>query len=216
MIEDFEDILLPARLVAGSAVEPHYRTEIVETGSGFEYRNAGWNAPRRRYLLGAGAQDMTTCRALADFFHARRGRLVGFLWHDWLDDSTARPGAPVQASDTILRALDSAAKDFVIEKAYGSGRAAMKRRIVKPRAATLRLARNGTPLQNTDYRLDARTGIVKLTSALSPGDVLTGGCQFDVPVRFDTDILRLEKISDAAARISPLSLIELHLPLNLS
>jgi uncharacterized protein (TIGR02217 family) len=216
MIADFEDILLPARLVAGSAVEPHYRTEIVETGSGFEYRNAGWNAPRRRYLFGGGAQDMTTCRSLADFFHARRGRLVGFLWHDWLDDSTAIPGAPVQASDTVLRALDSTLKNFVLEKVYGKEGATMKRRLVKPRAATLKLARNGTALQSSDYRLDTRTGIVTLASALSPGDVLTGGCRFDVPVRFDTDMLRLEKISDAAARISPLSLIELQLPLNLS
>ena len=79
------------------------------------------------------------------------------------------------------------------------------RTIFKPVAGTTLIAVNGTP-KSTGIAVDTTTGRVTITSPTPAiGDAVTGGCQFDIPVRFDTTV----EIDQSAPNVRHLDHVEL-------
>ena len=92
-------------------------------------------------------------------------------------------------------------------KRYESGAQAWMRRIVKPVAGTVRVARGG---------VEARVRLVgrchhrhrHLRAAPGAGVLVTAGFEFDVPVRFDTDRLDVTWDLDRLGSIASIPLVE--------
>ncbi len=207
----FHDTDLPDELAMAVRREQIFRTDIVETGSGFEFRNATHGAPRRRYTLDTGPRPLSELRTLARFFEARRGRQYGFLLRDWLETHSGVGDAPT-ASDQSLSALDDDGLVFGLQITHTQGGVSWQRNIVKPEADTLLLAKDGTPLvSGTDFTLDASQGIVRLTQSLAENEELTAGFYFYVPVRFDADQIEMTRLSGDLANLTPLPLVEIPL-----
>ena len=70
---------------------------------------------------------------LTAFFEARRGRLYGFRFRDFVDFRSCAPGDTPSASDQPLGEGDGARTSFQLVKFYGDGEEGLKRRIVKLR-----------------------------------------------------------------------------------
>ena len=208
----FHDTALPDALAMAVRREQSFRTEIVETGSGFEFRNAAHALPKRHYRLDTGPRPVADLQNLARFFEARRGRQYGFLLRDWLEPHSGTQSQPA-ASDQPLLPLDAEGVAFGLLKTYAQGGAKWQRRIHKPEAETVRLARGGEPLAiDTDYALDATTGTLRLHQPLRANESLTAGFRFYVPVRFGADTLEMSRVSADLAQVSPLPLVEISLP----
>jgi len=217
MADFFDDILLPADVAYATSAAAEHRTEIIETASGFEYRNSPWQAPRRHYRFAGGPQKLTILLALKHFFEDRRGRLYGFLLDDWSDNQSADYGADVAATDQSLWPLDDSGQRFALQKTYAANGRIWRRRIVKPLADSLLLARDQQNLMaDTDYHLDMKTGEIALDQALQAGETLTAGFRFYVPVRFDSDQLEVQRLSDDIGQVPPVPMVELNLSHNLS
>jgi len=73
-------------------------------------------------------------------------------------------------------------------KRYTSGAQSWTRAIAKPVAGSVRLALNGVE-QMFGWTVDSTTGSVTFAVAPGAGVAITAGFEFDVPVRFDTDML---------------------------
>ncbi len=198
MNTDFHHITLPSNLAVGSSTMPQHRTDIVETGSGFEFRNGIWATPRRLYRLAAGARPLADAEALQDFFNARHGRLYGFLWHDALD---------YRASNQPLIALDDTRTLFGLQKRYGD----FTRDITKAVANSISMRANNRPLSSSRYQLMAESGQVRLATALGENVPITASFKFNVPVRFDSDTLEITRLSPQAAHIAAITLSEIKL-----
>ncbi len=212
MSDYFHHVVMPEHLAFGSSGGPLYKTEIVQTASGYEYRNAPWAHSLRRYNLTSGARPLADIQTLLAFFEARRGRLYGFLWRDWMDDRSSLNGQEISATDQPLSATDAQGRHFHIYKYYGSGEDAVARRIRKPRPDNFLLAKNKTALRkDTDYHLDHQNGVVTLNTALARGEVLTAGFHFYVPVRFDTDDLEVQLNSFDTGILPSVPLLEVKL-----
>ena len=56
--------------------------------------------------------------------------------------------------------------------------------------------------------MDATTGVVTFDQAPPDGAVLTAGFAFDVPVRFDTDALRITAAGVAAGEVPDVPVVE--------
>jgi uncharacterized protein (TIGR02217 family) len=73
-------------------------------------------------------------------------------------------------------------------KHYASGSQSSTRAIAKPVTGTVRIAIGGVD-EVSGWSVDTATGVVSFGAAPGSGVAITAGFEFDVPVRFDTDVL---------------------------
>jgi hypothetical protein len=208
----FHEVRYPVQISLGAAGGPELRTEIVTLVNGFEERNNPWAHSRRRFDAGAGLRSLDDLAALIAFFEARRGQLHGFRWKDWADYKTCLPSRSVSALDQQIGVGDGVTKVFQLRKTYASGGASYRRDILKPVAGTVRVAVAGVeqtiPAQVT---ADSVTGLVTFNLPPPLNASVTAGCEFDVPVRFDTDRISASIASFQAGDIPAVPVIEVRL-----
>ncbi|WP_395689346.1 TIGR02217 family protein [Aestuariivirga sp.] len=203
----FDDVRFPASVSHGTSGGPERRTDVVITASGGEERNSRWADSRRRYNAGFGVRSLDDIHAVIAFFEARRGRLRGFRWKDHMDYKSCAPSLAVTPLDQVLGAGNGSALGFQLVKHYGTGAGAYRRAITKPVTGSVRVAVGGTEV--TAFTLDPGTGLVSLAAPPPAGALVTAGFQFDVPVRFDTDVLRINLTQIAAGDIPDIPIVEI-------
>jgi len=206
----FHEVRFPVSLSLGSGGGPERRTEIVTLASGHEERNALWSESRRRYDAGLGMRGADDIAALIAFFEARNGRLHGFRWKDWSDYRSGLPSVAPSASDQLLGTGDGARTAFALVKRYVSGAQEHVRAIVKPVAGSVRVAVDGVErAEGAEWSVDAATGVVTFVAPPGPGAAVTAGFDFDVPVRFDTDLLDISVSGFAAGEVPSVPVVEI-------
>jgi uncharacterized protein (TIGR02217 family) len=210
----FHEIRFPTAISLGATGGPERRTQIVALASGHEQRNARWADSRRRYNAGYGVKSLDQVHEIISFFEQRRGRLHGFRWKDRADCKSCPPGQSPASDDQDLGIGDGSTATFQLIKSYGSGATLWQRNIAKPVPESVQLALNGVAqIPGTHYTLDETTGIITFLPGHIPaaGAVLTGGFEFDVPVRFDTDFLEINLEAFGAGAIPDIPIVEIRL-----
>ena len=208
----FHEVRYPVGLSIGSSGGPERRTEIVTLVNGFEERNSPWAHSRRRYDAGAGMRSLDDFAALIAFFEARRGQLHGFRWKDWADYKTCLPSQSVNALDQEIGVGDGVTTVFQLKKTYASGGSTYTRDLVKPVAGSVKVAVAGVvQTLPAEFTVEEVRGIVTLNLPPALGAVVTAGCEFDVPVRFDTDRISASIASFQAGEVPAVPVIEVRL-----
>lgn len=202
-LSEFHDVRLPLALAFGAQGGPERRTDVVALASGGEARNAVWAGSRRRWELGGAITKIEALHALVSFFEARSGRLHGFRFRDVVDDRSGAPQEAVSATDQRLGLGDGAQTVFELLKHYGETR----RRIFKPVAGSVRVAVDGQEVST--IVVDMAQGIVRFQEPPPEEAVVTAGFLFDVPVRFDADLLETSLEGFGAGRAGQVPIIEL-------
>ena len=205
-MEDFHEVRFPLDVSLRASGGPTRLTEIVTLASGREHRNARWAHARRRYDAGLGVRTLDALHAVLAFFEERRGRLIGFRYHDRVDHRSGPPSAPVTPLDQGLGSGDGARVAFPLIKTYGDVSPYL-RPIAKPVPGTVRVAIAGA--ETGAFALGETTGLVTLATAPAPGAAVTAGFSFDVPVRFDTDELAVDLAAFEAGEVPHVPLIEI-------
>ena len=209
---NFHDVRYPTNLSFGSSGGPERRTEIVTLVNGYEERNSPWQDSRRHYDAGSGTRSPDDLDTLIAFFEARRGELFRFRWKDWSDFKTCRPSLAVGPLDQQIGVGDGSTRVFQLIKAYSSGGQSYTRTISKPVAGTARVAINGVvQTAPTQFTVDTTTGLVSFNLPPAAGLIITAGCEFDVPVRFDTDRISTSMATFQAGQIPSVPVIEVRL-----
>ncbi len=207
----FHDVRFPVAIARGASGGPERRTEIVVTGSGAEQRNTRWYASRRRYNAGYGVKSLADIHDVIAFFEARRGRLHAFRWKDHADWKSCAPDQTPDPGDQAIGSGDGTTAAIQLVKSYGTGAEAYLRAITKPVDASVRIAVDGTELASpADFTVDTLTGIVTFDASAipAPGTAITAGYAFDVPVRFDADLLEVNLAAFGAGQIPDIRLVE--------
>lgn len=205
----FHEVRFPANLSFGSLGGPERRTEIVTLASGHEERNTPWAQARRRYDAGLGLRSLDDVERLIAFFEARQGMLHGFRWKDWADFKSCPASRAITALDQPLGLGDGETRAFALRKHYESGGFSAERRIAKPVAGTVRVAIGGIEQpEGLIWHLDPGTGVVVFADPPGAGAPLSAGFEFDVPVRFDTDLIQVSVASFQAGDVPKVPVIE--------
>lgn len=185
----------PETIALGSSGGPQYSTNIVEVRSGKELRNQAWAFPRHRYNVGFGANTSAKLDELREFHHAMIGRFNGFRFKDFNDwTSAASMNIAISDTDQIIGTGDAAEVDFQLVKIYTVGALSLTRNITKPVTGTVVISLDDVS-QGSGWTVDTTTGIVTFSVAPGSSVVVKAGFQFDVPVRFDNDVLQISQIS---------------------
>lgn len=207
----FDEIRLADWVERGAKGGPSFNTTIFTLNSGDEKRNQNWAKARLSWDIGFGMAylhelDHPEAEALLEdvltFFYGRQGKARGFRFKDWSDYRIN----PAQA----IGIGTGSNPTFQIFKRYTSGGVDYDRKILKPVEGTVLVYLNSVlKTETTDYTVDYTTGIITFGVNPGVGVVVSVGCEFDVPVRFDTDKLDITLETFEAGQISSIPLIEL-------
>ena len=136
---------------------------------------------RARYDVSTGIKNRTQAAEIISFFRARKGRAYGFRFKDWSD---------YRVIGQLIGVGNGTQTAFQLTKTYTSGGENETCPLKKPVSGTVKLYKDGV-LQSSGLAIDHTTGLVTFTAAPAAGVLITADCEFDVPVRFDTDRLAI-------------------------
>ena len=206
---NFHEVRFPAAISFGSSGGVERRTEVVRLVNGFEERNTPWEQSRRRYDAGLGTRTFDDLDAVLAFFEARRGMLYAFRWKDWLDHKSCRPSETPSSTDQAIGTGDGATTMFRLVKHYAPGLHGYGRMITKPVAGTVAVAIEGADLaEGPEFSVDTTTGTLAFSTPPVAGAEITAGFEFDVPVRFDTDIVEVNLAAFEAGEVPAIPIVE--------
>jgi len=207
----FHEVRFPTGISLRSSGGPARRTDVVVLGSGHEERNTRWADSRRSYDAGYGVKSLGDLYQVVAFFEERRGRLYGFRWKDRTDYKSCAPDEVPTATDQAIGEGDGETGAFQLRKVYGASFAPYERLVAKPVAESVLVAVDGAAqAEDSDFVVDVTNGIVTFLPGHEPGAgaQVTAGFEFDVPVRFDTDELRIDLSSFEAGQIQNIPIVE--------
>jgi len=191
----------PVDISEGARGGPEFSTEVFTAVSGAEQRNMLWSEARARYDVGFGIREKGDMETVLDFFYACRGRATGFRFKDWTDYQIVNETAQQHNGSTTV---------YQITKNYTVGGQSYARAIRKPISGTLSgVTANAVAVTaGVDFTVDYTTGLMTFGSAPAT-PVVVGYCEFDVPVRFDTDNLEITAEAAELESIQSIPLVEI-------
>jgi len=203
----FDNVRFPLSISRGLSGGPERRTDVVMSASGHEERNARWADSRRSFNVGYGVKSIDDLQTVISFFEERRGRLYAFRFKDYTDFKSCLPTQMITTADQVIGTGDGVTRTFQLTKTYGTARP-WARAIVAPVAGMVIVAVNGTP--TSAFTVDVSTGLLSFDDDQIPsaGAIITAGFEFDVPVRFDTDKIKINLSQFQAGEIPDVPLIE--------
>lgn len=204
----FDEVRLPDDIDYGFTGGPKFNTKVLPSFSGWEQRFVNWAKARLEWNISKSVQDQTLIDAVIAFFNARQGRGRGFRFKDWTDYKIT-----LQQIGTGTGAL----LIFDTYKRYSSGGVNYDRSIKKLVNGTVFVYVNDVlkvegANPGGDFQVNYNTGRITFNAGKAPGNGLSVKitCEFDVPVRFDTD--KLDVTNDAGFdnySISSLPIVEI-------
>lgn len=190
-VDFIESPRFPDNIAYGSSGGPGFKTHIFEGFSAIEQRSQLWSRVRYQYDVSYGIRDTDDMDVVRNFFMAARGRAVGFRFKDHSD---------YELVEEVIGTGDGVTAAWPIIKTYGAGTGnTYARRIFKPIVDTVQVWVNNVsiPIDNvaptsSEASVNFTTGIITFGSSVIPanGHAIEVSCEFDVPVRFDTDDMK--------------------------
>lgn len=175
----FVEEQFPASISLGATGGAEFSTDIISTFSGHEQRNINWSQSRGRWNVASGIKTKADMDTFIAFFRARQGRAVGFRFKDWTD---------FQVTAGFIATADGSGNTWQLIKRYTSGGVNIDREIKKSVAGTLTVYEDG--VEASGWNMDTEFGTIS-KSGVSSGVVISADFEFDVPVRFDTDMMEI-------------------------
>jgi uncharacterized protein (TIGR02217 family) len=201
----FHNVRLPEDVERGAQGGPRFKTTIMILGAGHEKRNIDWETTRGAWDIGYGIESKEDLKDVIDFFYTRQGRAHGFRFKDWSDFEVGVSGSPV-----TFATGDGTTAIFQSQKRYSSGGINYDRDLTRIVAGTIEVYVNGA-LQTvtTHYTIDIETGLITFVTPPTDTHAIALVCEYDVPVRFDTDALDITMEMFDAGSIPQIPIIEL-------
>lgn len=191
----------PENISYGSSGGPEYNTTVVGLYSGYEQRIANFTNPLHKYNVGYGIKLKDDLEVVLQYFHVVAGRFLAFRYKDWQDFKSCAVFNTPAADDQLLGTGDSTTgsdgtADYDLIKTYSFGASTYDRPIYKPVDGTLLVAVDGVAkTEGVHYNIDLTLGRITFTNGNHPlaGLDVTAGFEFDVPVRFNSDMLDISQ-----------------------
>lgn len=202
MPTQFVEQQFPPDISYGSKGGPGFSTTVFMADSGFEQRNINWQNARARYDVSHGIRDKVDMDTVLTFFYNMKGKAVGFRYKDWSD---------YQLTAEVIGVGDTVETVFQIIKTYTVGAENYVRNIVKLVPTVISIEINAVPfVEGVDFTVDDDTGIITFSTVPGAFDIEVT-CEFDVPVRFDTDQMAITLEAFELETWDDIPLVELRL-----
>lgn len=194
----FLEIRFPDSISFNSSTILEFNTTIITSKNGKEYRNVNWNNNKMKFNIVNGIKTKTELDEVIKFFRNVKGKAYGFRFKDWTDFSAINQQIGIGDGET---------KEFQLIKTYTINGNTYTRKIKKPVISTIKVFLDG--IETNDFSIDLTNGLITFEVAPSDTTIITANFEFDVPVRFNNDLLEVSLNSLSSGKINNLELIEI-------
>lgn len=197
-----DNVRLPVDVEEGAVGGPRFFTTIQQSLSGHEQRIGEWDTCRGEWDISYGIRSKTELADVRKLYLARMGRLYAFRFKDHSD---------YEATDEAIGTGDGTTATFQLKKTYTDTVNSYVRTIQLPVSGTLVVKVAGvTKTETTHYTVNYSTGVITFTGGNIPSaaQAVTATFEFDVPVRFDDDILKIRTGVNEVFNIPPITVVE--------
>ena len=195
----FLEIRFPESIAFNSSSILEFNTTIIKSKNGYEQRNINWNSNKMKFNIINGIKTKTELDELITFFRNVRGAGYGFRFKDFTD---------YIGENQYLGVGDGETKEFQLIKSYRvSDNIVYYRKITKPVISTVRVFIND--IESKDFNIDLTTGLITLNTVPEIDSIIKANFEFDVPVRFENDIMEITMNSINSGNIKDITLIEI-------
>lgn len=168
-VEDmiYTDIIFPECITYGSTGVPRYETVKSEVLSGDEARQSRWTYPKHEYNISMEGMNAKDISEIMNIWHVCSGDLIGFLFTDPLDHTSALSinnlsGSDVTSQDQFVASAVGGQTDYEVYKFYVKGDRQKKRRIRYPKKDTM-LVRVGHR-DTTQFEVNYDDAVLRFTT----------------------------------------------------
>lgn len=211
-----------SRMVSGGL---GFRTLVNESDSGVETRIIKFTRVRGRWDLASRLMRIrennpvlrTDIETIQSLHAAQEGRAHGFRFRHEGDFEIGDPSSPTTDNQSIGTG-DGVETQFQTIKSYTFGSVTYNRTIFKLVSGTYTVLIDNVPQTEgggSDYTIDINTGVVTFNVAPAAAEDVQIATEYDVPVRFDIDLLDIDYELARLGEIPAIPIVELKLPLNL-
>ncbi|WNL50655.1 minor tail protein [Ruegeria phage RpAliso] len=193
----------PPSVSYGTSGGPGFKTSLFTVDSGIANAHSEWDRLRARYSVELDMVPEADIHEVENFFYGMRGMGVGFRFKDWND---------YQIVNQNVLIGDGTSTAFQLFKRYRSGAEYYDRIIRKPvRQENMDFYLDDVLLTETrEFYINYATGVITFVEPPAAGAVgYLPYIEFDIPVRFDTDVLEVSAEDFNQYSISGLELIEI-------
>ena len=195
----FLEIRFPESIAFNSSSILEFNTTIIKSKNGYEQRNINWNTNKMKFNIINGIKTKAELDEVITFFRNVRGAGYGFRFKDWTD---------YQIDNQYLGLGDGVTKEFQLIKSYRvSDNIVYYRKITKPVISTVRVFIND--IESKDFNIDLTTGLITLNTAPEIDSTIKASFEFDVPVRFENDIMEITMNSINSGNVKEIILTEI-------
>ncbi len=195
----FLEIRFPESIAFNSSSILEFNTTIIKSKNGYEQRNINWNTNKMKFNIINGIKTKAELDEVITFFRNVRGAGYGFRFKDWTD---------YQVDNQYLGLGDGVTKKFQLIKSYKiSDNIIYYRKITKPVISSVRVFIND--IESKDFNIDLTTGLITLNTVPEIDSIIKANFEFDVPVRFENDIMEITMNSINSGNVKEIILTEI-------
>jgi uncharacterized protein (TIGR02217 family) len=190
-MQNFHNVKLPDFIAIHAVGGPVFATSCITTGSGRESRMLDHDHGLQQYIISDCRLSRVEFEEFNSFFRGRRGQQYSFRMRDYAD---------YEIKNQKITRLDES--DIVLEiyKEYPDALNPYRRRIT--------MLDQDSVLVNMPAEVDCDRGLIILPDVLAPSQALCLSANFDIAVRFTSDVLKYHTHIDGSIIIDEIKLIE--------
>ena len=194
----FLEMRFPELISFNSSSIVQFDTSVVVTKNGLEQRNINWNYAKMRFNIVNGIKTKSELDDILRFFRNVKGRAFGFRFKDWSD---------YNAKKQIIGYGDGIKKEFQLIKSYIVNNNFYTRKINKPVFSTVKIYLDN--VESDNFSIDFTSGLLSFDYSIPMNVKVEADFEFDVPVRFDSDVIEVSMETVNTGFVKDISLIEI-------
>lgn len=197
----FYDIKFPEHISNKFSTEINFNTDIISNKNGREQRVLNRKTSRNTYILDSNMLSNEDIEQIVKIFRIVSGRFGSFRFKDWTDCKTINQDIDI---------TDGEKSEFQLIKTYCiPENIDLKyiRKITKPIPNSVSIKIDNQKTE--DFTVDYNTGIINFKNTPDSGKTISSSFEFDIPVRFDTDTLKIKQSNTKNGEIDTIKLIEI-------
>lgn len=204
----FYNIKFPEYISCKFKVEINFDTSLVVSKNGNEQRLLNRYNSINTYTLDTSNNILTAndIETITKIFRIVNGRFGSFRFKDWLDYKAINQQIAISDGKTNKFQL---IKTYSIPKEDDDTIIKYVRTINKPVVDTILLRINNDLVDNNNYTVDCDSGIITLAKIPEEGKVISCDFEFDILVRFDSDVLKIKQTNLDVGELEEIKLVEI-------
>lgn len=199
----FYEFRFPDSISIKSTTSIEFNTNIMVSKNGQEQRIANRENSRLIYNVANGIKTKRDLDRIINLFRIVKGRNIGFRFKDWTDYSARKQILGLGTGDNKIYQF---VKNYNIT--VNDENVIYVRKITKPVKDTVKIFVNDIDVTNS-VDINYKNGEINFKIAPNENEIISADFEFDVPVRFDTDVIELSLNGQNSGRIKDIRLVEI-------